>query len=70
MPFRVKALEMGMGCFSVLVAHAILDQTITIEHGLLFSTGCSIQNEDVCRDTEPTLVGGLLGLLIGCSVAF
>ena len=37
-------------------------------YGLLFSVGCSCQNALLCKDTEPTLIAGLLGLLIGCSV--
>ena len=40
------------------------------QHGLLFSVGCSCQYTLFFKDTEPTLIGGLLGLLIGCSVAF
>ena len=37
--------------------------------GLLFSMGCSCQNTLLCKATEPTLIAGLLGLLMGCSVA-
>ena len=31
--------------------------------------GCSCQNTLLCKATEPTLIAGLLGLLMGCSVA-
>ena len=36
--------------------------------GLLFSAGYSCQNTHLCKDIEPTLMTGLLGLLMGCSV--
>ena len=37
--------------------------------GLLFSMGCSCQNTLLYQYTEPTLIAGLLRLLMGCSVA-
>ena len=61
--------QIDMGCSLMWVAHVILGQTITNGHGLLFSVGCSYQNTLLCKYAEPTLIGGLLGLLIGCSVA-
>ena len=36
--------------------------------GLLFSAGYSCQNTHLCKNIEPTLMTGLLGLLMGCSV--
>ena len=39
--FVVKPLQMGMGCSLVWVAHAILGQTSSNGHGLLFSVSCS-----------------------------
>ena len=70
MPFWVKPIQMGMGCSLVRVAHAILVQTSSNGHGLLFSVGCSYQYTHKSKDTEPTLIDRLLGLLMGCSVAF
>ena len=70
-PFGSKHYQKDMGCSSAWVAQAVLGQTITnsIGCGLLFSMGCSCQNTLLYQYTEPTLIAGLLRLLMGCSVA-
>ena len=47
MAFWAKPLQIGMGCSSVWVAHAILGQTIANSLGLLFSVAHAILGQTI-----------------------